>query len=185
MNNISYALFDTAIGPCAVAWRETSPDEPVIVHMQLPEASPDETEARTAERTRGTRTDALPPSIARLVDDLRKHLDGDVHDFRPVPVELSGVASFAKEVYAEARAIPAGRTRTYGEVADSLGRPKAARAVGNALGRNPIPLIIPCHRVLAANGKPGGFSAHGGAMLKSQLLAIEGASYKALDGAAG
>ena len=82
---------------------------------------------------------------------------------------------FARKVYDAAREIPIGKTSTYGELAKKLGQPKAVRAVGRALGRNPIPLIIPCHRVLAADGKPGGFSAHGGAATKLKLLALEGA----------
>jgi methylated-DNA-[protein]-cysteine S-methyltransferase len=89
-------------------------------------------------------------------------------------VELEGVGPFARKVYDAAREIPIGKTSTYGELAKKLGQPKAVRAVGRALARNPIPLIIPCHRILAADGKPGGFSAHGGAVTKLKLLALEG-----------
>jgi len=89
---------------------------------------------------------------------------------------LGGVGPFAQQVYEAARRIPAGQTATYGELAKAVDRPGAARGVGQALGKNPIPLIIPCHRVLAAGGKPGGFSAHGGQATKIRMLAIEGAA---------
>ena len=104
-----------------------------------------------------------------------QHLKGDLQDFRDIPVDLDGVGPFVRKVCEAAREIPVGQTVTYADLARALGQPGAARAVGRALGRNPIPLIIPCHRVLAAHGKPGGFSAHGGRVTKAKLLAIEGA----------
>lgn len=98
-----------------------------------------------------------------------------MQDFRGIAVDLSGVEAFAREVYGAAREIPAGQTRTYGEIAKSLGQPSAAQEVGQALSQNPIPIIVPCHRVSAANGKLGGFSAPGGRATKLKLLALEGA----------
>src|SRR6266852_150608 len=89
---------------------------------------------------------------------------------------VEGADRFARQVYEAAREIQAGETRTYGELAKALGQPAAARDVGQALARNPIALIIPCHRVVAAGGKPGGFSAHGGRATKARMLAIEGAT---------
>ena len=106
-----------------------------------------------------------------------KHFRGDVQDFRDVALDLDGAAPFARQVYEAARRIPAGQTRTYGEVAQAVGRPAAARAVGQALGKNPVALIIPCHRILAAGGKPGGFSTHGGLATKAWMLAVEGAAF--------
>jgi methylated-DNA-[protein]-cysteine S-methyltransferase len=106
---------------------------------------------------------------------VRKHLEGGHQDFRDILVDLDGVGPFVRKVCEAARNITVGQTVTYAELANALGQPTAARAVGQALGKNPIPLIIPCHRVLAAHGKPGGFSAFGGRVTKAKLLAIEGA----------
>ena len=86
---------------------------------------------------------------------------------------MEGVAGFHRRVYDAARAIPPGKTLAYGEIAERIGAPGAARAVGQALGRNPFPIVVPCHRVLAAGGKIGGFSAHGGTATKRRMLAIE------------
>ena len=83
--------------------------------------------------------------------------------------------ALARRVYEVARTIPPGATLTYGEIAARLELPGAARDVGQALGRNPFPLVVPCHRVVAAGGRLGGFSARGGAATKRRLLAIEGA----------
>lgn len=123
----------------------------------------------------GMRGPATPPAeIARVIKMVRLHLEGKPQDFRGVPLDLEGAGPFARKVYEAAQYIPAGETRTYGEIAKALNQPGAAQAVGQALGRNPIPLIIPCHRVLAAAGKPGGFSAPGGKTTKARLLALEG-----------
>ncbi len=107
---------------------------------------------------------------------MRKHLQGEIQDFRDIAIHLDAADRFARQVYEAAREIPAGETRTYGELAKALGQPGDARDVGQALARNPIALIIPCHRVVAAGGKPGGFSAHGGRTTKARMLGIEGAA---------
>jgi methylated-DNA-[protein]-cysteine S-methyltransferase len=104
-----------------------------------------------------------------------KHLQGELQDFRDITVDLERAGPFVQKVCEAAREIPVGHTVTYADLANTLGLPTGARAVGDALGKNPIPLIIPCHRVLAAAGKPGGFSAYGGRVTKAKLLAIEGA----------
>jgi methylated-DNA-[protein]-cysteine S-methyltransferase len=117
-----------------------------------------------------------PPRIAGIIKKVQKHLHGDVQDFQEIVVDLDGAGPFARQVYETVRKIPAGRTMTYGELAADMNRPTASRAVGQALGRNPIPLIIPCHRVLASGNKPGGFSAHGGLETKAKMLEIEGAT---------
>jgi methylated-DNA-[protein]-cysteine S-methyltransferase len=111
---------------------------------------------------------------------VRKHLGGELQDFREVPVDLSPAGEFDRLVYQAAMQIPAGETRMYGEIARAIGRPSESRAVGQALARNPIPIIIPCHRVLAANGRLGGFSAPGALQTKTKLLSIEGARFPAL-----
>ena len=122
----------------------------------------------------GARRSSNPPtSIADLIQRIRKHLDGVLDDFKDIALDLEGASSFARRVYEAARRIPPGRTMTYGQLANSIGSPLAARAVGQALGRNPIALIIPCHRILAAGGDPGGFSAFGGQTTKARMLAIE------------
>ncbi len=118
-----------------------------------------------------------PPRIAGVIERVCAHLEGDAQDFRDVGVDLAGVAPFARQVYEAVRQIPAGQTTTYGGLARVLGRPRAARAVGQALAGNPVALIIPCHRVLAAGGKPGGFTAYGGRATKARLLALEGTSF--------
>ncbi len=169
-----YTLFDTAIGTCAIAWHESAKaGDPAVVWFQLPGATAELTESRIAEKS-GARKCANPPAAtSALVERICKHLAGELQDFRDVPVDLSAAAPFARQVLEAAREIPPGKTKTYGELARSAGRPDAARAVGRIMGSNPIPLIIPCHRVVAAGGKSGGFSAPGGRMTKAELLAIE------------
>jgi methylated-DNA-[protein]-cysteine S-methyltransferase len=173
MKEAAYHVFDTPIGACGIAWTEA--DERVTT-FQLPEASPDATAVRIARESGGRLADSLPPVIDALINRIDRHLTGaQLDDFLDVNLDLAGVGRFEREVYAVTREIPPGRTVTYGEIAKSLGQPGAARAVGQALGRNPIALIVPCHRVLAAGQQPGGFSAHGGRSTKARLLSIEGA----------
>jgi len=174
MKPLAYCLFETPLGWCGIAWSERG-NRPAVTFLQLPEATPEMTESRLAQDSRARPSSAPPPEIREVIERVRKHLQGDVQDFRDVAVDLEGRGLFARRVYAAAREIPAGETRTYGEIAAALNLPAAARAVGQALGRNPVGVIIPCHRVLAAGGKPGGFSAYGGRATKARLLEIEGA----------
>ncbi len=178
MKQTAYCLFETPLSICGIAWNisDSSDGQPVVTFFQLPEATKKLTEKRIAGSTHGCRTGAPPPRIAAIIRKVQKHLHGDVQDFLDIVVDLDGAGPFARQVYEVVRKIPAGRTVTYGELAKGMNRPTAARAVGQALGRNPIPLIIPCHRVLAARGKAGGFSAHGGVETKARMLAIEGAT---------
>lgn len=173
--SLVYCLFDTPLGWCGIAWREAGDAgaPPAVALFQLPEATPAITETRISQDGGGLRADP-PPEIAGVIEKIRKHFAGEPQDFQDVILDLGASGDFARQVYAAARAIPAGQTRTYGEIAKALNRPAAARAVGQALGKNPITLIIPCHRVLAAGGKSGGFSAHGGLATKARMLAIEG-----------
>jgi O-6-methylguanine DNA methyltransferase len=177
MIQASYCLFETPLGTCGIAWREpaASGSHPALTLLQLPEATPQKTEARIARKS-GSRRPSVPPrQIVELIGKIRRHLQGEVQDFRDVAVDLGGVPAFARHVYEATREIPPGHTRTYGEIAKALGQPAAAQEVGQALSKNPVPLIVPCHRVSAAAGKLGGFSAHGGRTTKAKLLALEGA----------
>jgi O-6-methylguanine DNA methyltransferase len=176
MKQIAYCLFETQLGSCGIAWRERGDksNAPAVTWFQLPGATAKATESRIARHSGARAPSAPPPPIAEVIQKVRKHLQGETQDLRNIPLDLDGVGPFARKVYEAARKIPAGETVTYGQLAKALGRPKAARAVGQALGRNPIALIVPCHRVQAAGGKPGGFSAHGGCTTKAKMLAMEG-----------
>ena len=171
-----HALFDTALGPCGIAWGPGG-----IAAVQLPEADAPATQARLLRGLgRGTYPQVLPPAVPpaevrHAIAGIQGLLAGQALDLREVPLDMSGVSVFHQRVYALARAIPPGQTRTYGEVAEQLGSKGLSRAVGQALGLNPFAPVVPCHRVLAAGDKPGGFSAGGGALTKMRMLEIEGA----------
>lgn len=162
-----FALFDTAIGRCGIAWRDE-----IVIGCQLPEGS------RTRERMLERFPDAVeavpPPSIQSAVDGVVSLLGGTPTDLADVELDMTSVPEFHRRVYDAARSIAAGQTVTYGDIAQQLGSPGSARAVGQALARNPFAPIVPCHRVLAADRKIGGFSAAGGPDAKRRLLAIEG-----------
>jgi O-6-methylguanine DNA methyltransferase len=177
MKPSSYCLLPTPLGPCGIAWSD-SPDAHAlfaITLLQLPEATAELTEARIKRSSGADQPSEPPAEVLAIIDRVRRHLNGELQDFRDIPVNLEGVGLFVQKVCRAARKIPAGQTVTYADLATTFGQPSLARAVGRALGRNPIPLIIPCHRVHAAHGKPGGFSAYGGRATKAKLLAIEGA----------
>jgi O-6-methylguanine DNA methyltransferase len=167
MTPLRYHRFDSTLGRCGIAWTDLG-----VARFQLPE--PDDERAVASLERRGAVAAEPTAEIAATVRDAARHFGGDLRDFSAVPLDLSGVADFARRVYAAARRIPAGRTATYGEIAAEIGAPGEARVVGQALGANPIPLIVPCHRVVAASGGIGGFSAPGGALTKTRLLALEG-----------
>lgn len=166
-----YALFETEIGTCGIAWRTGDP--PLIVGFYLPGST---------SAGRGAKATEIPPVIEAVIDKARRHLARDLQDFRDAPIDWDRFDPFARRVYEAAIAIPVGQTRTYGQLAKQLNEPpEAAQAVGKALGSNSIPLIIPCHRILAAGGKMGGFSAPGGLLTKEKLLLIEGAATSLFD----
>ncbi len=167
-----HALFDTAIGTCAIAWGPGG-----IVAVQLPEADAHATQARLLRNVSPHCAGSAqpPPAVCSAVDGIQGLLTGQPRDLCEVPLDMSGVSPFHQQVYAIARAIPPGSTRTYGEVAQQIGSKGLSRAVGQALGLNPFAPVVPCHRVLAAGGKTGGFSAGGGAVTKLRMLEIEGA----------
>lgn len=172
MSDLGFHLFATAIGDCGVVWSGRG-----IAGMQLPEKSASATRARIARRFPDAREAAPPPEIARAIADVVALLGGEGKDLGSIAVDLDRNSEFDRRVYAVARSIPPGGTLSYGEIAAQLGDRQLAREVADALSRNPVPLIVPCHRVLAAGGKMGGFSAPGGVRTKLRLLSIEGARY--------
>jgi methylated-DNA-[protein]-cysteine S-methyltransferase len=165
-----FALFETSIGSCGITWSERG-----IRGLQLPETDPLATRRTLTSRFPGAVEAVPPPNVQRGIDAIVLLMRGDRADLNFVQLDLDGVPAFHQRVYDVARTIPAGATLTYGDIAKRLGDAGSARAVGQALGRNPIPVIVPCHRVTAAGGRTGGFSAPGGAATKLKLLAIEGA----------
>jgi methylated-DNA-[protein]-cysteine S-methyltransferase len=168
VGSVSATTFDTAIGVCAIAWTEVG-----VARFLLPEVTADATRAR-ALRWRGKVREAEPTElIAQAIKVIRAHLTGALDDFRWIPLDQSGIPEFNRSVYEVSRAIPPGHTLSYGQVAARVGAPGAAQAVGQALGHNRIPLIVPCHRVLAADHALHGFSAPGGLRTKERLLEIE------------
>jgi methylated-DNA-[protein]-cysteine S-methyltransferase len=166
----NFALFDTAIGTCGIAWSGRG-----IVGVQLPEKDAAATRARLQRRFADAVEMPPPADLQRTIDGIVALLAGEPRDLTAAALDLDGVPEFNRRVYDVARGIPPGATLTYGEIATQLGDRLAARDVGTALGQNPCPLIVPCHRVMAAGGKTGGFSANGGVTTKLKLLSIEGA----------
>ncbi len=167
---IEFTIFDTGIGACGLAWGPRG-----IIAVQLPEATREKTRTRLLRRHPNAIDRTPPPHIAEVIQALTAHLAGESVSLSDIRVDLSGEPDFRRRVYAVARAIPRGATLTYGAVAEQLGDPLLAQAVGQALGKNPVPLIIPCHRVLAAGGKLGGFSGGAGTATKKAILLLEGA----------
>ncbi len=170
MSSTGFALFPTAIGTCALVWRGDA-----IIGAALPEENDGTARVRVVQRFPGAEEAAPPSFVSDAIERIVRLLAGEEADLSLIPLDLSAADEFERRVYAVTRAIKRGEVRTYGDVAAAIGTPGAARAVGAALGRNPIPIIIPCHRVLAAQGKSGGFSAPGGTATKFRMLAIEGA----------
>lgn len=165
---IGFATFETALGPCGIVWRGGT-----VIGSALPLPDRDAM-LRHLARYHPDGTEALPPEPVRgAIGLIVRLLEGERSDFSAISLSLDQAAPFERQVYAETSAIPHGETRTYGEIAAAIGAPGAARAVGRALGRNPLPIIIPCHRIVAADGKSGGFSAPGGVSTKMRLLQIE------------
>jgi methylated-DNA-[protein]-cysteine S-methyltransferase len=169
-----FTLFDTTLGRCGIAWSRRG-----VIGVQLPEGSEIATRARLRRRFPAAREAPPPPEVRRAIDGVVALLRGEPSALDDVALDMAGVPPFDRRVYEVARTIPPGGTLSYGEVAKRLGAPGAARDVGQALGRNPFAIIVPCHRVLAAGGKIGGFSARGGVSTKRRLLAAEGAPGRA------
>jgi methylated-DNA-[protein]-cysteine S-methyltransferase len=204
-----FAIFESAVGPCGIAWGQHA-----IIGVALPEADAARTRTRLLRRLPDAREALPPPHVRKVIDAIVALLHGEPIDLSWVALDMDGVPAFDRRVYEIARTIPAGATRTYGQIAEQLqhdpekwepvfGKRSCsnkeverdddskknhpaltresypspewglAREVGQALGRNPFPIVVPCHRVLAANSKAGGFSARGGVATKLRLLSIE------------
>src|SRR5271155_1227030 len=171
MTGQSFAIFDTSIGPCGIVWGGRG-----ITGVQLPMSGEDKTRKRIHQQ-HGDIPEAEPTAEVRsAVDAIKELLMGKPNDLSEIVLDLDGVPEFNRGVYDIARTIPPGRTMTYGDIAKRLGGVELSRDVGQALGRNPCPIVVPCHRVLAAGNKPGGFSANGGVVTKLKMLEIEGAA---------
>lgn len=161
-------MFDTAIGHCGIAWGPCG-----IVGAQLPERHAPATRERLQRRYPGVSEASPPLEVQRAIDDIIALLRGESRELSNVVLDMAGIPAFRQRLYAALRNIPAGRTITYGDLAARIGDGCTARDVGEAMGKNPFPIIVPCHRVLAANGKLGGFSAPGGVATKLRILNIE------------
>lgn len=170
MTSRSFALFETAIGACAIVWTARG-----ICGVQLPETDATATRTRIARRFADAREAVPPPPVQTAIGGIVALLAGEPRDLTGVVIDDADIPSFNRRVYAIVRTVPPGKTITYGEIAKRLGDPLLARDVGQAMGENPTPIVMPCHRVLAADGKAGGFSAPGGVATKLRLLTIEGA----------
>jgi len=168
MSERLYTLFETPIGRCGIAWGPGG-----IRLLQLPEGRESATRARVRERVKGVREGEPPEFVQSAVAAITRLLSGEAVDLSELALDMDAVPPFHRRVYEQARRIPPGSKLSYGELALQLGTPGSARAVGQALGRNPFPIVVPCHRVFAANGKLGGFTANGGVSTKLRLLALE------------
>jgi len=170
-----FALFDTPIGRCGIAWGPRG-----VAGVQLPEEAEAATRTRMLQRFPAACESDPPAGVQRAVDAIGTLLRGGAGDLSGIALDMEGVPAFHRRVYEVTRTIPPGATLSYGDVAARAGAPGAARAVGQALRRNPFAIVVPCHRVLAAGGKVGGFSADGGISTKLRMLSIEGAEVNGL-----
>lgn len=165
----SHTLIETSLGWIGLAWRGDA-----VLRLQLPAADRAATERGLVKGLDSTRADPLPGWVAALAERMRRYAQGERIEFSDVDVALDGVDPLRRAIYRVLREVGHGETLTYGELAERAGFPGEARMIGQAMGRNPVPLIIPCHRVLAAGRRIGGFSAPGGATTKQRMLALEG-----------
>jgi methylated-DNA-[protein]-cysteine S-methyltransferase len=171
MTDQHFTLFDTPIGICGIEWGPRG-----INGVQLPMGSADKTRSRIRQR-HGEIAESEPTAeVQGAIGAILELLSGKPNDLADIALDLAAVPEFNRGVYEIARTIPPGKTMTYGDIAKQLGGVELSRDVGQALGRNPCPIVVPCHRVLAAGNKPGGFSANGGVVTKLKILAIEGAA---------
>jgi methylated-DNA-[protein]-cysteine S-methyltransferase len=170
MSAEKFALFDTTVGQCGIAWSARG-----VLGVQLPERSEVATRARLQRRYPDAREASPSGNVQEAIDDIIALLAGNARDLSAVVLDMQRVPQFNQRVYSVARTITFGTTLSYGEIAEQLGDRSVAREVGEAMGQNPFPIIVPCHRVMASGGKLGGFSAAGGVTTKIRLLNIEGA----------
>jgi methylated-DNA-[protein]-cysteine S-methyltransferase len=168
MSEQQFAIFDTAIGHCGIVWTARG-----IAGVNLPEGSEGKTRARIVKRFPDASEAAPSGEVQRIIEAIIALIAGEKIDFSQVTLDHAPLPEFSRRVYAIVRKIPIGETLTYGDVAKQLGDIALSREVGQAMGKNPTPIIMPCHRVIAASGKTGGFSAPGGVDTKMKLLSIE------------
>ncbi len=165
-----YHVFETAMGMCAIAWSNAG-----VARFQLPTKTADAADRLMRRRVFGAEPGAPPGEVATVIEAAKRYFAGEEMDFSQVRLDLAGHGAFFAQIYDALRRVGWGRTTTYGALAKEVGAGReAARDVGEAMARNPTPLIIPCHRVLAAGGKIGGFSAPGGSKTKARMLELEG-----------
>jgi methylated-DNA-[protein]-cysteine S-methyltransferase len=164
----AFALFDTPIGRCGAVWSAHG-----LLGVQLPMTREEQTRTRLAQRFPEAGEAAPPPEAAGAIAAMTKLLEGERIDLNWIALDMTDVPDFNRQVYALARAVPPGETTSYGDIAIRLGDKALSRDVGQALGQNPFPIVVPCHRVMAAGGKAGGFSANGGVETKLKMLSIE------------
>ena len=165
-----YQIFETAGGFCGIVWSDVG-----ITRFQLPTKSAEATRRNLLRRLPSAEPGGPPAEVVAAVAAVKRYFDGHETDFSDLKLDLGDQNDFCQQIYAAARRIGWGHTTTYGALAKQLGAgPEAARDVGQAMAQNPVALIIPCHRVLAAGGKLGGFSAPGGATAKLNMLKLEG-----------
>jgi methylated-DNA-[protein]-cysteine S-methyltransferase len=168
MPSSGFALFDAPVGRCGIAWGAGG-----ILAIELPAASEQATRRRLVRACPEARPAVPPPEVEQAIQAILALFSGAPADLSTIALDMCHVPEFERRVYELARTIPPGKTRTYGDLARELGDPALARDVGQALGHNPFPIVVPCHRVVAANGRSGGFSAPGGRTTKLRLLALE------------
>jgi methylated-DNA-[protein]-cysteine S-methyltransferase len=166
---IGHAVFETALGFMGIAWSEKG-----LTRLCLPQASRDSVERRLLRLDGAIPAGTRPAWVADLIDAIKAYAAGETVDFSTVPVDLTGIDEFRLAIYDAARRLTFGEVTTYGELAKRAGHAGLARETGAALGANPVPLVIPCHRIVAAGGKIGGFSAPGGSTTKERMLCLEG-----------
>ncbi len=170
MSGHHYRVFGTAAGFVAIGWNARG-----ISSLRLPERNARDAERAVTKRLPGAVPADPPVRIADVIADIRRYFAGEAVDFSVVPVDMGEQSAFFAQVYDHIRRLDRGETTTYGAIAKALGAgPEFARDVGQAMATNPVPLIVPCHRVLGAGGKVGGFSAPGGASTKARMLELEG-----------
>lgn len=168
----SYHIFETAKGFMAIAWNS----EDAICALLLPFRQGQDLRNYLKDAWQGRCEVQEPPHrLAAMIQDIRRYFAGEIKELPSLPLSLEGQSPFRKEVYRFLQGLPLGKTIAYGELAAELGRPKGARAVGSAMAKNPIPLLIPCHRVLLASKKIGHFTGDWGPELKAWMLHHEGA----------
>jgi methylated-DNA-[protein]-cysteine S-methyltransferase len=165
-----YGIFDSTVGRCGIAWGGSG-----ILGVQLPEAREIETRRRMLRQYPDARELRPPPMVEIAIDGIAALLRGKPCDFSDVVLDMNGMPPFNRRVYEYARTIPRGETVTYAEFAKRLGASGAANAVGQAIGRNPFSILVPCHRVLATDGATDSFGMNGGMISKRRLLSLEGA----------